>query len=303
MSFNDNVDIDTSVERGGRSGGGRRGPAAAGGGVLILIIAVVAALTGNTDFAREILSTGGTGQTQTDTSTDTGNTDFSHCKTGADADANVDCRVIATMNSLHAVWEKQAPTLGIQYSRPGLDIYSQMISTGCGQASSQVGPFYCPADAFVYIDTTFFNELSTNYGANTGPLAQEFVVAHEVGHHISHQIGSLTAAQQDPKGPESGAVRVELQADCFAGVWAHHASTTAATEGGVPFLEPLTEQDIKDGLSAAAAVGDDRIQEKVQGRVTPETFTHGTAEQRQNWFLQGYRTGDPRTCNTFQGDI
>lgn len=272
--------------------------------MVILIIAVIAALSGNTDFAREVLAGGGgTGQTQSDTGTGDGSTDFSHCKTGADADQYVDCRVIATMNSLHAVWEDQAPALGIQYSRPGLDIYSDMVATGCGQASSAVGPFYCPADAFVYIDTSFFDELSTNYGASTGPLAQEFVVAHEVGHHISNQIGSLAAAQRDPQGPESGAVRVELQADCFAGVWAHHASTTAATDGGTPFLEPLTEQDIKDGLSAAAAVGDDRIQEKVQGRVTPETFTHGTAEQRQNWFLQGYRSGDPGTCDTFQGDI
>jgi uncharacterized protein len=127
-------------------------------------------------------------------------------------------------------------------------------------------------------------------------------VAHEFGHHIQHQLGLLARAQQDPQGPESGGVRVELMADCLSGVWAHHATSAIDPESGEVFLLPLTEQDIADALSAAAAVGDDRIQEQTQGQITPETFSHGTSEQRQRWFTRGYDQGEPALCNTFETD-
>ena len=150
----------------------------------------------------------------------------------------------------------------------------------------------------VYIDADFFSILTQQFGADDGALAQEYVVAHEYGHHIENILGLLDRAQQDPKGAESGAVRIELMADCLAGVWANHAANTK-DKNGVTYLKPLTEQDIKSALSAASAVGDDRIQEKTQGRVNPESWTHGSAEARQKWFMTGYQKGSLNACDTF----
>jgi predicted metalloprotease len=178
-------------------------------------------------------------------------------------------------------------------------VFSNAVSTGCGQATSDVGPFYCPADQTAYFDTTFFDELVRRFGANAGPLAQEYVVAHEFGHHIQNQLGNIGRAQADPRGATSGAVRTELQADCYAGVWAHYADKTPAPNSNQPFLTPLTEADVADALSAASAVGDDRIQRAATGRVSPEGWTHGSSEQRQRWFMAGYRTGELRTCDTY----
>ena len=153
-------------------------------------------------------------------------------------------------------------------------------------------------DSKVYVDASFFQELQSKFGANGGQLAKEYVVAHEYGHHIQDLLGILNRAQQDPQGPNSGSVRTELMADCLAGTWVKHATETTDANG-TPLLQPITEQDIQSALSAAAAVGDDRIQEKMQGRVTPETWTHGSAKARMDWFTQGYRTGDINQCNTF----
>ena len=162
-----------------------------------------------------------------------------------------------------------------------------------------MGPFYCPADSTAYFDPGFFQELVDRFGSSGGPLAQEYVVAHEFGHHIQNVLGNLDRAQQDPQGPESGAVRVELQADCYAGLWVRYATTQEDPKTGLPFLDPLTEQDLQDALSAASAVGDDRIQQAATGRVSPEAWTHGSSAQRQKWFYQGYKTGDINQCDTF----
>ena len=135
-----------------------------------------------------------------------------------------------------------------------------------------MGPFYCPADTTAYFDPGFFQDLVDRFGSSGGPLAQEYVVAHEFGHHIQNVLGDLDRAQQDPQGPESGAVRVELQADCYAGLWTRYATTTKDPKTGQPFLEPLTQQDLNDALSAASAVGDDRIQKAATGRVSPEAL-------------------------------
>ena len=291
MSFNEGVRIDPGRASGGRGGGGLAIGGGAGG-ILALVLALVFGVN-----PADLLAGGGGG---TSAPAVPGEQQFGHCRTGEDANRYVDCRIIATAESLDAVWQELLPQVAdVQYQPPGLVIFEQSVSTACGSATSAVGPFYCPADRTTYFDTGFFEVLRDRLGAGEGPLAEMYVVAHEFGHHIENQLGFLEASQRDPQGPESGAVRVELMADCFAGVWAHHATQAVDPESGEAFLEPLTEQDVADALSAAAAVGDDRIQQQAQGQVNPETWTHGSSEQRQRWFLTGYESGQPARCDTF----
>jgi predicted metalloprotease len=193
------------------------------------------------------------------------------------------------------VWTQLLP----DYTRPKVRLFQQRVETGCGPATTDVGPFYCPPDQTAYFDTTFFKELTDRFGSSGGPLAKEYVVAHEFGHHVQDLQGTLGRAQEDPTGPEGGGVRTELQADCYAGIWAHYASITKQESTGQPFLQPLTDQDIADALSAAASVGDDHIQQSATGRVSPESWTHGSSAGRQYWFTEGYRTGDVNACDTF----
>ncbi|MCK0175340.1 MULTISPECIES: neutral zinc metallopeptidase [Mycobacteriaceae] len=290
MTFNEGMRIDTSTtsSSGGGRGGGR-GIAVGGGigGLLIVVVALFLGVDPGTVLPQqEQLGTEGV---------ETPGFDLSQCRTGADANQFVQCRVVATGNSLDAVWAQLDPG----YTRPRVEIFQGRVDTACGPATSAVGPFYCPGDQTAYFDTDFFDVLTTQFGSSGGPFAQEYVVAHEFGHHVQQLQGSLARAQQDPEGPTGGGVRTELQADCYAGVWAHYASVTVQESTGVPFLEPLTDKDIADALSAAAAVGDDRIQEAATGRVNPESWTHGSSEQRQKWFTVGYQTGDPQKCDTF----
>ncbi|WP_193043091.1 KPN_02809 family neutral zinc metallopeptidase [Mycolicibacterium baixiangningiae] len=290
MTFNEGMQIDTSTtsSSGGRRGGGR-GIAVGGGvgGLLIVVIALFLGVDPGTVLPQQQeIGTEGV---------ETPGFDLSQCKTGADANEFVQCRVVATGNSLDAVWSQLKP----DYTRPRVEIFSGSVDTRCGPATSAVGPFYCPADQTAYFDTDFFDVLKTEFGSSGGPFAQEYVVAHEFGHHVQDLQGTLARAQQDPEGATGGGVRTELQADCYAGVWAHYAAVTTQESTGVPFLEPLTDKDIADALSAASAVGDDRIQEAATGRVNPESWTHGSSEQRQKWFTVGYQTGDPTKCDTF----
>ncbi|MCC3330198.1 KPN_02809 family neutral zinc metallopeptidase [Nocardia abscessus] len=295
MTFNEGMQIDP--DRVSSGGPGMGGKLALGGGAGGLIVLVLTLLMGGDPGSILGNFTGAPGQTQTQPGTEG---TPSHCRTGADANKYVDCRVALTAQSLDAVWSAELPKqAGKRYVEPKVVLFSGATSTGCGNATSDVGPFYCPVDRTAYFDTSFFQDLVDRFGASGGPLAQEYVVAHEIGHHIQNLLGDLGRAQRDPRGPESGAVRTELQADCYAGIWAHFADQQPAPGSDQPFLKPLSDKDVADALSAAAAVGDDRIQRAAQGRVNPEAWTHGSSEQRQKWFLTGYRTGQVRACDTY----
>lgn len=285
MSFNEGMQIDTSTAS--SSGGGGLGMAVGGGGLGLLIL--IGALLLGVDPGRVLNQQGNTGGYSAP------GFDLSQCKTGADANKYVQCRVVATGNSVDAVWKQ----LMQGYTRPHVRLFTGSVDTGCGPATTAVGPFYCPVDQTAYFDTDFFQELVDKFGSSGGPFAQEYVVAHEYGHHVQQLQGILGRSQQGAKGAGGNGVRTELQADCYAGIWAHYASTVKQESTGVPYLQPLSDQDISDALSAAASVGDDRIQKEATGRVNPESWTHGSSEQRQHWFTVGYQTGDPKKCDTF----
>jgi predicted metalloprotease len=192
------------------------------------------------------------------------------------------------------VWTQVFQKAGRRYERPaGVVLYSQATPTGCGTGQSAMGPFYCPQDQKVYLDLAFWQELSSRFGAQ-GEAARAYVIAHEIGHHVQQLTGQSDKARRlGARGAESGSVRLELQADCYAGVWAAHASEVS---GGQVALDP---KDIEDGLRAASAVGDDTLQKQTQGQVVPDAFTHGTSAQRMRWFRAGVDSGDPAACNTF----
>ena len=184
-------------------------------------------------------------------------------------------------------WHQIFAAEGVDYPEPKLVLFSGLVQSACGMAQSAVGPFYCPLDQSVYIDLDFYRDLRERFGA-PGDFAQAYVIAHEVGHHVQQVSGNLERVVPNESGPGSAAVRVELQADCYAGVWGYYARQRGLLEPG----------DMEEALSAAAAIGDDRIQRQIQGQVVPESFTHGTSEQRMRWFMRGFETGDPRQCDT-----
>jgi uncharacterized protein len=284
VTFNDGADIGSGrVSRRGRNtaiiGGG-------GGGLVIIALFVISQLTG-----VDLTGLAGSGQ-------NSGPEEQLNC-TVEEANTNIDCRVQGAAASIDAYWTQVAPKIGITYSSPNpVVIFDGATDTGCGGATTEVGPFYCPPDQTIYLDTAFYEELQSQFGASGGPLAQMYVIAHEWGHHIQNITGIMDGLDLQNTGASSDSVRLELQADCFAGSWAGSASVTPDSSG-TPFLEPITNEQIADALNAASAVGDDRIQEATQGQVTPETWTHGSSAQRQAWFQKGYEQG-PEGCNTFE---
>jgi uncharacterized protein len=293
--FRDDAKLDTSQVEDLRGRRMRRGGLAVGGGgvgliVALLIIFLGGNVTGGDGGLGELGNLAGQSAGTPSASSDLAQ----ECRTGADADEREDCRIVGYVNSIQSYWTDAFTGGGRDYVPARTRFFTDAVQSGCGAASSAMGPFYCPADQYVYIDLGFFDELRSRFGAQGGSFAQAYVMAHEYGHHVQNLLGALDGPQD--QGAESRAVRVELQADCFAGVWAANAVETG-------FLTQLTQADIADALDAAAAVGDDRIQEAVQGRVNPESWTHGSSAQRQEWFTRGYESGNPGVCDTFSGDI
>ena len=289
MTFRPDVDLDPGRVRDVR---GRRvsgGGIAMGGGLgTIVIIALVLLFGGDLgDVVGGLSGAPAEGPV--------GSQLINECETGADANERQDCRLLGVIQSLDAYWEGTFTAASQQnFVQPGVTLFSDSVSTQCGAATSAVGPFYCPLDQTMFLDLGFFDQLESQFGAEGGPFAEMYVAAHEYGHHIQNLLGLLEAGRD--AGAEGGAVRTELQADCFAGVWGGNAVDTG-------FLEPLTPEQIAQALDAASVIGDDRIQEQTQGQVNPETWTHGSSEQRQQWFTIGLEARSADACDTFEADI
>ena len=307
MRFNPKARIDQSQVEvrsgggggGGYSGGGSRMPIPIPGGsggkvglgtmVVVILFVVLTQCTGLTGGG----STSGAASDQTTQN---------QCRSGADANTSESCAVDLFTTSVQDYWETAYPQqVNGAYEQIRTVRFSGSTQSGCGQASAQMGPFYCPNDRSVYLDSTFFDDMLTGQlGAKGGPFAIGYVIAHEYGHHVEDQLGVLGRIRTT-RGPKSDAVRVELMADCLAGAWAKGARETKDATGE-PIISDLTQDDIKRAIDAAQAVGDDRIQQRTSGRVNPDSFTHGTAAQRIAWFDKGLSQGTIKGCDTFSTD-
>ncbi len=289
MTFNEGADLDPSrVKR--RSGAATAGIAVGGVGIGAILIALVSSFLG-VDVGGLL---GGTGSGSSQVSQQD-EAVLSSCSTGADANANAECRIVGAENSLTTYW---TGVEGGAFRAPTVVLFDQATSTGCGTGTTEMGPFYCPPDQTIYIDLTFYDELRTKFGTNGGPLAEMYVLAHEYGHHIQNISGIMDGLSLQDTGAASDSVRLELQADCLAGSWVAAAANTKDASG-TAFLKTPTRDQLRQALEAAAAVGDDHIQQTLGGgTVNPESWTHGSSQERVAWFSVGYDEGW-KNCQTF----
>ncbi|WP_141935892.1 KPN_02809 family neutral zinc metallopeptidase [Microbacterium sp. SLBN-154] len=284
MTFNENAQVGGNTARRRGSGLVLAGGGVAGIGAIAVLLLNL--FTGG-DFSGLLGGGGVPGVSGGEGS------EIASCETGADANRNDECRLAAGSLVLDQYWAEQVEG----YRQPQLIIVDQSTSSACGTASNATGPFYCPPEETVYIDPTFFGLLRERFGASAGELAQLYVLAHEYGHHVQNITGITQQNPDNGTGPDSNGVRIELQADCFAGAWVA-AMTDYVDENGVPFLLEPTGTQVTDALNAAATVGDDHIQQEAGAPVNPESWTHGSSEQRQRWFAAGYQ-GGVGACDTF----
>ena len=280
VDLNEDARLDTSQISDQR---GRRGPGLAVGGGGLGIVGIILALVLGVNPADLVQ-----GGSSTDNGTSATSDLAQRCKTGADAKRDEDCRIVGFVDSVQAYWKEEFQRAGQTYQGAQTVLFTDQTDTGCGPATTAVGPFYCPNDGKVYLDLGFFDELRTQLGATGGPLAEGYVVGHEYGHHIQDLLGQLDAGGGG-QGANSQSVKTELQADCYAGVWIDNATSTG-------LLQTPTKAQIADALDAAGAVGDDRLQQEPGGQVNPETWTHGSSAERQHWLTVGLQTGDPSAC-------
>ena len=258
----------SNVENRGRGGGG---VAIAGGGGTLMLVVVYLLLGGDpTVLMNQFNTVQGSALT---TEQQAEQTDF----------------VSAVLGSTEDVWKKEFQKIGKIYEEPKLVLLGGAVNSACGYAQSAVGPFYCPLDRDVYLDLDFFQQLETQLGA-TGDFARAYVIAHEVGHHVQNMLDDKLTEGGHDRGADSTSVKLELQADCYAGIWAHYAGKD---------YNLLEEGDIEEALNAASRIGDDALQTKSQGYAVPDSFTHGTSAQRYNWFNKGFESGKLKDCNTF----
>ena len=300
MRFDDDAQLDTSQveDLRGSGGGGVGGRVALGGGGLGVIGLIAYFLFSHFVGVSPSSSglAGGLGAVGSGQQMDNSKL-ASTCKTGADANKNHDCAIVAIINSVQNYWTQEFARSGQTYRKVPTNFFNGSVRTGCGGATSDTGPFYCPADSEVYIDLSFFNELKTRFGAEGGLFTEAYVLAHEYGHHVQNLTG--VSKKGTGTGPTSGSVRLELQADCYAGVWAGHATTTPS-QSGKPLIQDVTQADIDSALDTASRIGDDYIQTKLGGgQVNQAKFTHGTSAQRKKWFTTGLQSGQPAKCDTF----
>ncbi|MGH3587631.1 MAG: KPN_02809 family neutral zinc metallopeptidase [Pseudonocardia sp.] len=303
MRFDENAQLDTSQidDLRGAGGGGRGGfggRVAMGGGGLGVVGLIVYFLLSQMGGGAGFDMSGGLSGLPAGQPGGTSQAAAS-CRSGGQANAELDCEVVAVVNSLDGYWSDAFARSGITYQPPRTNFFSGGVRTGCGSATSAVGPFYCPADGEVYLDLSFFQELETRFGAEGGPFARAYVIAHEYGHHIQALLGTNERVRSGETGPTSGSVRLELQADCYAGVWANHAESTP-TASGQPLIVDVTRDDVAAALDTAGRIGDDYIQSHLGGgQVDESQFSHGSSQQRERWYTTGYESGDPTRCDTF----
>jgi predicted metalloprotease len=297
MQYDEGAQLDLSDIQDRRGFGGGRGVAVGGGGlgvVGVVVYLLINVLGGNSGHAAtDVLGGLQSGQSANSTQLS------AECRTGADANTKRDCAVAADIDSIESFWSAELSGHGTGYRPARTVFFSGATSSGCGTASSGTGPFYCPADEQIYIDLSFYDDLQTRFGAHGGLFVDAYVIAHEYGHHVQNLLGTSTRLKPGLTGPSSGAVRLELQADCFAGVWAEHATTTPGASGR-PLITSITSDDVNRALDAASRIGDDYIQTNLgNGTNDPSSYSHGTSEQRRRWFSTGYRSGSRSSCDTF----